>query len=73
MLDTVRLYFETTVAVATMAMLAIISGFVAFALAGDRTLAFFAAAAAFVLSGLVLIFRLWRMTRRPVLPPDPAA
>lgn len=68
MLDTVRLYFEATVAVAIMAMLAIISGFAAAGLTGDRRLAFLVPAAAFLLTGIVLTVRLWRMTRAPIPP-----
>jgi hypothetical protein len=71
MLDTVRLYFEATVAVAIMAMFAIISGFASDRLIGDRRLAFLVAAVAFVLTGIVLTARLWRMTRTPIPPPEP--
>jgi len=71
MLDTVRHYFEATVAVAIMAMLAIISGFASAGLTGDRRLAFLVAAVAFVLTGIVLTARLWHMTRTPVPPPEP--
>jgi hypothetical protein len=71
MRDTVRLYFETTVAVATMATLGIISGFVAFAGTGDRMLAFFAAAAVFVLTGVVLTVRNWHQSRSPEPPAEP--
>ena len=70
MLDTVRLYFEATLAVAIMAILAIISGFAAAGLTGDRRLAFLVAAVAFVLTGIVLTMRLWRMTRMPITPPE---
>jgi hypothetical protein len=71
MLDTLRLYFEATVAVAIMAMFAIISGFASAGLTGDRRLAFLVAAAAFVLTGIVPTVRLWRMTRTPIPPPEP--
>jgi len=54
MLDTVRLYFKATVAVAIMAVFAIISGFASAGLTGDRRLAFLVAAVAFVLTGIVL-------------------
>ena len=70
MLDTVRHYFEATVAVAIMVVLAIISGFAAAGLTGDRWLAILVAAAAFVLTGIVLTVRLWRMTRTPIPPPE---
>ena len=55
--DTVRLYFDAAVAVATMATLGVISGFVTFAATGERMLAFLAATAAFVLTGIVLAVR----------------
>ena len=71
-IDTVQRYIDATIAVAIMATLGIISGFVAAALTGDRMLAFLTAGAAFALTGLVLMVRVWRMTRRPVLPADPA-
>jgi hypothetical protein len=70
MFGTVRLYMEATVAVATMAALAVISGFAAAAITGDRTLVMVTAGVVFVLTGLVLVFRLWRMTRVTVLPVD---
>ena len=71
MRETVRLYFETTVAFATMATLGIISGFVAFAGTGERMLAFLAAAAVFVLTGVVLAVRNWHLWRSepPAGPP----
>jgi hypothetical protein len=70
MLDTVRLYVEATVAVAIMAMFAIISGFAAAGLTGDRQLALLVAAVAFVLAGIALTVRLWRMTRTPIPPAE---
>ena len=70
MLDTVRLYFKATVAVAIMAVFAIISGFASAGLTGDRRLAFLVAAVAFVLTGIVLTVHLWRMTRTPIPPPE---
>jgi hypothetical protein len=73
MRETARLYFETTVAVATMAVLGIISGFVAFAGTGERMLAFLAAAAVFVLTGVVLAARNWHLSRLPEPPANPPA
>jgi hypothetical protein len=70
MLDTLRLYFEATVAVAIMAMFAIISGFASAGLTGERWLAFLVAAVAFVLTGILLTVRLWRMTTTPIPPPE---
>jgi len=72
MVDTIRRYVDATVAVAVMALLGIMSGVVAAGLTGDSKLTVLAAVVAFVLTGVVLMVRLWRMTRRPVLPPGPA-
>ena len=69
MLDTVRLYFDATVALAIMATLGVIAGFVAFAVTGDRTLAMLATAAVFAVTGMLLTIRLWRITRNPTLSP----
>ena len=69
--NTVRLYFDATVAVAIMATLGVISGFVAAGLTGDRILALLVAGAVFVLTGAVLMVRLWRTMHKPALPLDP--
>ena len=75
MLDTVRLYFDATVALAIMATLGVIAGFVAFAVTVDRTLAMLATAAVFAVTGMLLTLRLWRITRsaRPAGPATPRA
>jgi hypothetical protein len=75
MFDTVRLYFDATVALAIMATLGVIAGFVAFAVTGDRTLAMLATAAVFAVTGMLLTLRLWRITRsaRPAGPATPRA
>ena len=64
----VRLYLEAAIALATMATLAAVSGFVAAAITGDRALVMATAGVVFVLTGLVLAFRLWRRLREPALP-----
>lgn len=64
----VRLYLEAAIAVATMATLAAISGFVAAAITGDRALVMVTAGVVFVVTGFVLVFRLWRQFREPALP-----
>ena len=64
--STARMYFDATVALAIMATLGVIAGFVAIAATGDRLLAFSATLAAFVLAGIVALVRLWRSTREPV-------
>jgi len=71
MLDTVRLYLDATLAVAFMAVLGIISGLIADGVTGDRVLALIVAGAVFLLTGAILIVRLWRITQRPALPLDP--
>ena len=71
MLDTARLYFDATVALAIMATLGVIAGFVAFAVTGERTLAILATGTVFALTGMLLTIRLWRITRNPP-PAEPA-
>ena len=71
MLDTARLYFDATVALAIMATFGVVAGFIAFAATGDRTLAMLATAAVFAVTGMLLTIRLWRITRNPP-PAEPA-
>jgi hypothetical protein len=73
MLNTVRLYLDAVLAVAIMAALGIISGFAAAAITGDRTSVIATTAAVFFLTGAILVFRLWRTTRKPAIPLDPGA
>jgi hypothetical protein len=68
MRDTIRLYFDATLAVAIMAALAIIAGFVAAALTDDRALILVTVAAVFALTGAALFVRLWLMTHNPDTP-----
>jgi len=63
--STARVYFDATVALATMATLGVIAGFVAIAATGDRPLALSVTIAVFVLAGVVSTVRLWRSTRKP--------
>ena len=63
--STTRVYFDATVALAIMAALGVIAGFVAFAATGDRALALSATLAVFALAGFVAFIRLWRSTREP--------
>ena len=65
MLSTARVYLDATVALAIMATLGVIAGFVAIAATGDRMLAFSATVAVFILAGIVALVRLWRSTRNP--------
>jgi hypothetical protein len=73
MLDTLRLYLEATMAVAVMVLLGIIFGLATIALTGDAQLASLVAGVAFVLAGVVLGARLWRMNRTPIPPAAPPA
>jgi hypothetical protein len=73
MVDTVRIYVEAGLAVAIMATLGIIAGFVAAAITGDRGVVIATTSAVFLLAGAVLAVRLWRLTRIPALPPDAGA
>jgi hypothetical protein len=73
MVDTVRLYIEVLVAVATMATLGIVAAFAAFAWTGNRTLALVVAAAGFVFTGMVLALRQWRLSSKPASSADPPA
>ena len=66
--STARVYFDATVALATMATFGVIAGFVAIAATGDRLLALSATLVAFVLAGIVAMVRLWRSTRQPAQP-----
>jgi hypothetical protein len=71
MVDNLRLYVEAIVAVGIMGVLSVVAAFVAAAITGDRMLVIAAAAAAFVITGAVLMLRLWRMPQKSVLPLDP--
>jgi hypothetical protein len=63
--STARVYFDATVALAIMAALGVIAGFLAIAATGDRPLALSVTVAVFVLAGVVSTVRLWRSTRKP--------
>ena len=69
MVSTIRLYYDAGIAVALMAVVAIICGFVASVITGGSPPNFPVAAIAFVLTGAVLFFRLWRNSLPPALPP----
>jgi hypothetical protein len=72
-LNTVRLYMEVIVAIATMATLGTVGAFAAFAWTGSRELAFVVAAAGFVFTGIVLALRQWRLKSEPASSADPPA
>jgi hypothetical protein len=72
-LEAVRLYVEGSAAAAIMVMVGGICGVVMLALSGDQRLGLLAAAVAFMLTGIVLTMRLWRMTRAPAPSAEPPA
>ena len=68
MVSTLRLYYEAFIAIALMAVVAIICGFIAAAIIGGNTPNFPIAAIAFLLTGAFLFLRLWRKSRTSALP-----
>jgi hypothetical protein len=71
MVNSIRLYLDAALGVAIMAALGVIAGFVAAGVTGDRTLALTVAGIVFILTGAVLIVRLWRITHQSPVPLDP--
>ena len=71
--DTVRLFFDATVALAIMATFAAISALAAAAATDDRTLVVLAAGCVFALTGAALMVRLWRMTPKAIPRIEPGA
>ena len=57
---TIRLYYDTVVAIALMAVFAIVCGFVAAVITGGSPPNFTITGVAFLLAGAVWFFRLWR-------------
>jgi fructose-specific phosphotransferase system IIC component len=66
---TIRLYYDAFIAVAIMAVVAIICGFIAAVIAGDSSPSLFVAAIAFLLTGAFWFLRIWRNSRKSALPP----
>jgi hypothetical protein len=58
--STIRLYYDTIVAIALMAVFAIVCGFAAAVITGGSPPDFTVAGIAFALAGAVWFFRLWR-------------
>jgi hypothetical protein len=67
---TIRVYYDAVIAVALMAVVAIICGFIAAVITGGSPPNFPVAAVAFLLTGAVLFLRLWRNSRPSAFPPD---
>ena len=63
---TVQVYVEATIAFALMVTIGIIRGA---GVTGDRAFSFGAGLVMLAVSGAVLVARLWRMTRKPLLLP----
>jgi protein-S-isoprenylcysteine O-methyltransferase Ste14 len=73
MLEGARLYLEGSAAAVVMVLLGVVSGIVALAFSDDHRVALLASAVAFLLAGIGLTARLWRMTRAPAAPIKPPA
>jgi hypothetical protein len=66
MSDTLRLFADAALAIAIMATFSVITGFLAAAVSGDRTAVLVTMAVVFVSTGIVLLFRMWLQTPKPV-------
>jgi protein-S-isoprenylcysteine O-methyltransferase Ste14 len=66
---TIRLYYDTVVAIALMAVFAIVCGFVAAVITGGSPPNFTVAGIAFLLAGAVWFLRLWRNSQTSGVPP----
>jgi drug/metabolite transporter (DMT)-like permease len=64
MITTIRLYYDAVIAIALMVVVAAICGFIGALILGDSPPNFTAAAIGFVLTGVVLVVRLWRTQAR---------
>lgn len=65
MLSEGQVYVEAVIAVALMAMIGVISVFIAAAVTGDRTTSILVGCAIALASAVVLVVRLWWLTRAP--------
>jgi hypothetical protein len=65
---TLRLYYDAVIAVALMAVVAIVSGFIAAVITGDAPPNFPVATIAFVLICAFIFLRLWSKSRTSALP-----
>jgi hypothetical protein len=66
---TIRLYYDTIVAIALMAVFAIVCGFVAAVITGGSPPNLTATGVAFLLAGAVWFFHLWRNSQASGHPP----
>jgi hypothetical protein len=65
---TLRLYYDAVIAVALMAVVAIVWGFIAGLITGDSSPNFPVAAIALLLMGAFIFLHLWSMSRTSALP-----
>jgi hypothetical protein len=65
---TLRLYYDAVIAVALMAVVAIVSGFIATVITGDTPPNVLIATIAFVLICAFILLRLWSKSRTSALP-----
>lgn len=68
MTNTIRLYIDASYATVVMAVVAIIAGFATAGITGNTERSLQVALAMFVLTGVLLTIRLWRITRRSGRP-----
>ena len=73
MASTVRLYVDAAYAIAIMALVGIVAGSVTAGITSDTERSLQVALAVFVLTGVFLTVRLWRITRKGILPSVEAA
>ena len=73
MASTVRLYVDAAYAIAIMALVGIAAGSATAGITSDTERSLQVALAVFVLTGVFLTVRLWRITRKGGLPPVEAA
>jgi hypothetical protein len=69
MASTVRLYVDAAYAIAIMALVGIVAGSATAGITSDTERSLQVALAVFVLAGVFLTVRLWRITRKGDLPP----
>jgi hypothetical protein len=69
MTSTVRLYVDAAYAIAIMALVGIVAGSATAGITSDTERSLQVALAVFVLTGVFLTVRLWRITRKDDLPP----
>ena len=73
MASTVRLYVDAAYAIAIMALVGIAAGSATAGITSDTERSLQVGLAMFALTGVFLTVRLWRITRRGILPPVQAA